>query len=183
MQDMEIETKKKLSYRNMMIRSFISIIAIGVAIFALAGRLDYWQGWLFFLSLLVLMAAFGVFFAKRQDLMQERLRPGPGVKWWDKIFFTIYVPLSFLVSLFAALDAGRSMFVHLGNGCPMQMHRHENIIQRVLSLHGRLWICFIADDHHIPLYALGNYIRSAGLDKTVVVTDGQAASGMGPGVG
>ena len=34
----------------------------------------------------------------------------------------------------AAIDAGLAMFTHLGNGCPMQMHRHDNIIQRVLSL-------------------------------------------------
>jgi N-acetylglucosamine-6-phosphate deacetylase len=81
----------------------------------------------------------------------------------------------------AAIDAGLSMFTHLGNGCPMQMHRHENIIQRGLSLRGRLWLTFIGDGHHIPLYALGNYIRAAGLDKVAVVTDGQAASGMGPG--
>ena len=64
----------------MMIGSFIGIIAMGVAIFALAGRLDYWQGWLFFSTFLVLMVAFGVFFTKKQDLMQERVRPGPGVK-------------------------------------------------------------------------------------------------------
>jgi protein-S-isoprenylcysteine O-methyltransferase Ste14 len=107
MQDIKTGTKKKLSYQRIMIRSFISIIAMGAAIFALAGRLDYWQGWLFFSTFLVLMVAFGVFFAKKQDLMQERIRPGPGVKWWDKIFFVIYVPLSFCVSLFAALDAGR----------------------------------------------------------------------------
>ena len=91
----------------MMIRSFISIIAIGVAIFALAGRLDYWQGWLFFSILLIFMTGFGVFFTKKQDLMQERVGPGSGVKWWDKIFFAIHVPLSFSVSLLAALDAGR----------------------------------------------------------------------------
>ena len=86
-----------------------------------------------------------------------------------------------LDELKAALDAGLSMFTHLGNGCPMQMHRHENIVQRALSLRGRLWLTFIGDGHHIPLYALGNYIRAAGMDKTVVITDGQAASGMGPG--
>jgi len=91
----------------MMIRSFISIIAIGVAIFALAGRLDYWQGWLFFSILLIFMTGFGVFFTKKQDLMQERVGLGSGVKWWDKIFFAIHVPLSFSVSLLAALDAGR----------------------------------------------------------------------------
>jgi protein-S-isoprenylcysteine O-methyltransferase Ste14 len=90
-----------------MIRSFISIIAIGVAIFALAGRLDYWQGWLFFSTFLILMTAFGVFCVKKPDLIQERVRPGPGVKWWDKIFLAIHVPLSFSVSLLAALDAGR----------------------------------------------------------------------------
>src|SRR4051812_42045667 len=33
-----------------------------------------------------------------------------------------------------AIDAGLSMFTHLGNGCPMQMHRHDNIIHRVLSV-------------------------------------------------
>ena len=51
-------------------RSFISIIAIGVAIFVLAGRLDYWQGWLFFSNLLIFMTGFGVFFTKKQELMQ-----------------------------------------------------------------------------------------------------------------
>ena len=37
-----------------------------------------------------------------------------------------------LEELRGAIDAGLSMFTHLGNGCPMQMHRHDNIIQRVL---------------------------------------------------
>src|SRR5690606_2198311 len=32
-----------------------------------------------------------------------------------------------------AIDAGLSMWTHLGNGCPLQMHRHDNVIQRVLS--------------------------------------------------
>ena len=35
-----------------------------------------------------------------------------------------------LDALNAAIDAGLSMFTHLGNGCPMLMHRHDNIIQR-----------------------------------------------------
>ena len=107
MQDVKTETKKKFSSRKMMIRSFISIIAIGAAIFALAGRLDYWQGWLFFSIFLIFMIAASVFFVKKPDLIQERIRPGPGVKWWDKIIFVLYVPMTFLVTLLAALDAGR----------------------------------------------------------------------------
>ncbi len=80
-----------------------------------------------------------------------------------------------------ACDAGLSLFTHLGNGCPMQMHRHDNIIQRALSLHERLTCCFIADGVHVPFMALGNYLRSAGLERCVVVSDAMAAAGLGPG--
>ena len=31
-----------------------------------------------------------------------------------------------------------SMSTHLGNGCPVILHRHDNMIQRVLGLHDRL---------------------------------------------
>ena len=37
------------------------------------------------------------------------------------------------------------MFTHLGNGCPTMLPRHDNIIQRVLSLSDRLRISLIAD--------------------------------------
>jgi N-acetylglucosamine-6-phosphate deacetylase len=81
----------------------------------------------------------------------------------------------------AAVDAGLSLFTHLGNGCPMQMHRHDNIIQRALSLHERLWTCFIADGVHVPFIALKNYLRCAGIDRCVIVTDAIAPAGLGPG--
>ena len=81
----------------------------------------------------------------------------------------------------AAIDAGVTMFTHLGNGCPMQMHRHDNIVQRVLSLPDPLWLCFIADGAHVPFVALGNYLRLAGHDRSVVVTDCTAPAGLGPG--
>ena len=90
-----------------MIRSYLTFILMGVAIFVLAGRLDYWQGWLIFATFLVLMVAFSIFFANRKELLFERIKPGPGVKWWDKIFFAFYAPLSFLIIFVAALDAGR----------------------------------------------------------------------------
>jgi N-acetylglucosamine-6-phosphate deacetylase len=81
----------------------------------------------------------------------------------------------------ASIDAGLRMFTHLGNGCPTQMHRHDNIIQRVLSLADRLWVCFIADGAHVPWPALSNYLKVVGLDHAIIVTDGTAASGMGKG--
>ncbi|MDZ4820320.1 MAG: N-acetylglucosamine-6-phosphate deacetylase [Planctomycetota bacterium] len=80
-----------------------------------------------------------------------------------------------------SIDAGLSMFTHLGNGCPMMCNRHDNIVQRVLSLSDRLWICFIADGAHIPWPALKNYIRLVGPERAIVVTDAIAPAGLGPG--
>jgi N-acetylglucosamine-6-phosphate deacetylase len=86
-----------------------------------------------------------------------------------------------LEQLRAAIDAGLTMFTHVGNGCPMQLHRHDNIVQRVLSLAPELWLSFIADGAHVPFVALGNYLKLAGYDKCIVVTDAIAPAGLGPG--
>ncbi len=83
--------------------------------------------------------------------------------------------------LAAACDHGLRMFTHVGNGCPMLMHRHDNIIQRALSLRDRLWLCFIPDGVHIEFFALQNYLRSAGLEHSIFVTDAISASRLGPG--
>lgn len=80
----------------------------------------------------------------------------------------------------AAIDAGASMWTHLGNGCPMQMHRHENVVQLALSRADKLWLCFIADGAHVAFPALGNYLKLAG-DRAIVVSDAIAAAGLGPG--
>jgi N-acetylglucosamine-6-phosphate deacetylase len=80
-----------------------------------------------------------------------------------------------------AIDAGLSMFTHLGNGCPMQVHRHDNIIQRALSLSDHLWLMFIADGAHVPFAALSNYLKVAGLERSIVVTDAVTPAGMGTG--
>jgi N-acetylglucosamine-6-phosphate deacetylase len=86
-----------------------------------------------------------------------------------------------LAELQAAIDAGLSMFTHLGNGCPLVMHRHDNIIQRVLSVSDRLRIGFIADGVHVPLPVLGNYLRVTGVERAFVVTDAIQAAGLDPG--
>lgn len=86
-----------------------------------------------------------------------------------------------LDQLDAAIDAGLSMFTHLGNGCPLKMHRHDNIIQRVLSRADRLNIGLIADGVHVPWMALSNYLKTAGIERCFVVTDAISAAGMGAG--
>jgi N-acetylglucosamine-6-phosphate deacetylase len=86
-----------------------------------------------------------------------------------------------LDELLAAIDAGLSLFTHLGNGCPALLPRHDNIIQRALSLRDRLMLMFIADGVHVPLPGLKNYLQLAGIDRSVVVTDAISAARLGPG--
>jgi len=86
-----------------------------------------------------------------------------------------------LDQLRAALDAGLTLFTHLGNGCPAMMNRHDNIIQRALSLSDRLTVCWIADGIHVPYAALGNYLRCVGIERSLVVSDSISAAGLGPG--
>ena len=81
----------------------------------------------------------------------------------------------------AAIDAGLTMFTHVGNGCPATMPRHDNIIQRALSMSDQLWLCFIADGAHIPFFALRNYLDVTGVDRAIVVTDAIGAADLGPG--
>jgi N-acetylglucosamine-6-phosphate deacetylase len=86
-----------------------------------------------------------------------------------------------LEDLERALDNGLSLWTHLGNGCPMTLARHDNIVQRVLSFSDRLWPCFIADGVHIPFFALKNYLRAADISHSVVVSDAVSPAGLGPG--
>ena len=86
-----------------------------------------------------------------------------------------------LEQLAEAIDAGLSMFTHLGNGCPMSMPRHDNIIQRALALSGRLWLMLIADGVHLPFFVLKNILAVAGVERCIVTTDAMAAAGLGPG--
>ena len=86
-----------------------------------------------------------------------------------------------LDDLSCACDAGLSLFTHVGNGCPMEMNRHDNIVQRALSLSDRLWLCFIADGAHVPFFALKNYLRAATIERCIIVTDAIAPASLGPG--
>jgi N-acetylglucosamine-6-phosphate deacetylase len=79
------------------------------------------------------------------------------------------------------IDHGLRVFTHLGNGCPGLLPRHDNIIQRVLSLSDRIAVTFIADGHHVPPTALSNYLDRIPDENIVIVTDAIAAAGLGPG--
>ena len=81
----------------------------------------------------------------------------------------------------AAIDAGLAAFTHLGNGCPLLLHRHDNVIHRVLATDRLRWVMVIPDGVHLPPPLLRTIVRVIGVERLVAVTDATAAGGMGPG--
>lgn len=73
--------------------------------FVIARRLDYWQGWVFNgLNIFFILLTYGLLI-DRKDLIKERLRPGEGMKRWDKVYYAISTPLFFVMFILSILDA------------------------------------------------------------------------------
>lgn len=86
----------------------ISIFLVFIAItFITAGRLDYWQGWVFnILNILFILITY-IVLLDRKDLIKERLKPGKGMKTWDRIYYAVSTPLFFAMFIISILDAAR----------------------------------------------------------------------------
>jgi len=89
------------------LRTVLGFGLIFVLIFIPAGRLDYGQGWLYFGLNVVSLVVTYITLWHKPDLVQERLKPGPGRKPWDKVYSILSTPLWFIMVIIAALDAGR----------------------------------------------------------------------------
>lgn len=79
-----------------------------------------------------------------------------------------------------AIAAGLRLCTHLGNGVPQQLHRHDNVIQRLLA-RDELTAVFVPDGIHLPAHVLRNFVRAKPAGKVLFTTDCMAAAGAGPG--
>ncbi len=79
------------------------------------------------------------------------------------------------------IEAGLSLFTHLGNGCPRLMDRHDNVILRALSRSDKLHFSLIADGHHVPQLLFELLLRLLPIGQVLVVSDAISAAGLGPG--
>jgi N-acetylglucosamine-6-phosphate deacetylase len=79
-----------------------------------------------------------------------------------------------------AIAAGAAGFTHLGNGCPRELDRHDNILWRVLDSPG-LVVSLIPDAIHVSpaLFRLTHRLMRP--DSILYVTDAMAAAGAPPG--
>lgn len=79
-----------------------------------------------------------------------------------------------------AIEAGATLATHLGNGVPAVLHRHDNVIQRLLA-RDELIACLIPDGIHLPPFVLQNLYRAKPPGQVFFTTDCMAAAGGPPG--
>ena len=82
--------------------------------------------------------------------------------------------------LAAAVAAGAEGYTHLGNGCPAQWHRHDNIAFRVLDEPG-LRASIIPDRIHVSPMLFRLFHRGLDAARICYTTDAISAGGAGPG--
>jgi protein-S-isoprenylcysteine O-methyltransferase Ste14 len=78
-----------------------------LALFISAGSINYWQGWLyvsmnFLMTLMTVIESMG-----NPELMNERTKPGKGIKKWDKLILSISAPVYLIMLIVSGLDSGR----------------------------------------------------------------------------
>ena len=79
-----------------------------------------------------------------------------------------------------AVKAGASGFTHLGNACPRELDRHDNIVWRALDTPG-LMVSLIPDGIHVSPSFFRLAHRVLGPQDIYYTTDAMAAAGVQPG--
>jgi len=99
-------TVKKEELEGKLIFKSIFFFALIIAItFIGAGRIDYWQGWIYNgLNIIFLLLSY---FLLPRELIEERLKPKEGMKKWDKIYYIVSIPVYFAILIISILDGGR----------------------------------------------------------------------------
>ena len=105
---MKNDTNQKEKLGIKMVLKSISIFIVLIFItFITAGRLDYWQGWIFNgLNILFVLITY-IVLIDQKDLIKERLKPGKGMKQWDRIYYAVSTPMFFVMFITSILDASR----------------------------------------------------------------------------
>lgn len=79
-----------------------------------------------------------------------------------------------------AVGRGATGFTHLGNGCPRELNRHDNILWRVFETSG-VTVSLIPDAIHVSPALFRLCHRTLGSERIYYTTDAMSAAGGPPG--
>lgn len=83
--------------------------------------------------------------------------------------------------LHSAAQAGARSFTHMGNAIPQQLHRHDNVLWRMLDT-PCIASSLIPDGIHLPGEVIRTLWKAFGADRLYFTTDAMAAAGAPAGV-
>ncbi len=87
------------------LNDIVSLAVVGVVLFSLAGRIDWWPGWAVIVVWLVWFTAMDVVMLRfNPELMAERLSPPKGAKGWDRAIMSILRLTQLMRYILAGLD-------------------------------------------------------------------------------
>lgn len=95
---------------KLLIKGFVTNLVFSVILFICAGRINYTQGWIF-LSTNILATLMNYFtIHKNSELINERSKPGEGIKSWDKLLLGLSALIYVIIIVLAGLDSGRFLW-------------------------------------------------------------------------
>jgi protein-S-isoprenylcysteine O-methyltransferase Ste14 len=103
----EPRTDKEKMKIQIWFRSILGVALLIVLLLVAAGRLDYWQAWLYVGINVGFLSLTNWVLRDNPSLRQERMFPGRGVKSWDKVYWAVSAFFGFLSLILAGMDAGR----------------------------------------------------------------------------
>jgi protein-S-isoprenylcysteine O-methyltransferase Ste14 len=131
----------KTSITKAVVSMVMGPVIIAAIVFISAGRFLYWQGILYIAVLVISMVMIFLNAYKNPDLINERLKPGKGTLWWDKIYFILSTPLYFITIIVGSLDTGRFFW---SPELPVYLY----VLSLVLYLTGQVFFIWAKKTNH-----------------------------------
>ena len=99
--------QQKAKDLGVLVKGVLALLVMLALIFLIAGRIDYWQGWIFGIVNFFIVLTLFLKFSDISELMKERAKPGAETKWWDRLFWAFFGPMNLAIIIIGSLDAGR----------------------------------------------------------------------------
>jgi protein-S-isoprenylcysteine O-methyltransferase Ste14 len=103
--------------RSRIVTGMLGLIVFTLLWFGIAGRVSWWQGWVFLCTFIAYVNILVWRLSKvNPNLVRERNRPASTAEAWDRVVMSIYSVILVVLLIVSALDGGRYIwsFVPLG---------------------------------------------------------------------